>query len=767
MNRIISFLLSMFLWTSLPASVIYVNQAAAGVNTGESWENAFLDLQPALATAQPLDEIWIAKGTYKPTSGTDRSATFLVPNGVKLYGGFEGFEISINQRDWEGNHTILSGNIGEEFDLQDNCYHVVTINNSSELIILDGIIIFSGYADQADQGEGGGILLDATNKESFINIDIKNCQIKENYAGFGGGIAALATKGIIKLNILFSTIRNNIADAYTPAQRSGGGGIGIIAGQGNTAVTCQNTQILFNEGSFTRGGGIYFTDFNNEEGAPPDEFKIINCQFEGNYSPFGGGAIRSQISTDSFPGEISGSIFFNNEAGLQSEEGNGGALNLIGYFNITNCEFKMNGSSNGGAIYFFASKSKIANYLFNGNEALDGGAVGGFADYSQFLNCTFFNNSALNQGHISSGAIEDSLYNCIFWDTSGLNPYNYFSGGAFYFENCLWKLDSCPTVAVQWPKIDCGPGNIFNQSPRLISPSTGDFSLHRCSPAIDAGTDSLLNTWNIQTDISGMPRTEGPRPDIGAYESPGFRVNLTSLDPGCYGEATGQIEAVIDNGVAPYQINWSNDSTGLSLSKLNPGTYSMTLTDSQHCIVINQVEISSPDSLSVWYNVTGVSGPGLNDGSIQMDSIHGGTPPYLYHWNTNDTTASLSGLDVGDYDLSVTDQNGCLKTLSFEVSQVSAVRNLQDQLEAYVSPNPVKYDLPAVLHLSGLSDRPAFIRIIDASGKTIWSKPIPSGKTAEINTELPTNLPDGIYFISIHSEGNNIIRPLKWMVGKN
>ncbi|MCB0611598.1 MAG: hypothetical protein KDD12_28005, partial [Lewinella sp.] len=85
MNRIISFLLSMFLWTSLPAAVIYVNQAATGVNTGESWENAFLDLQSALATAQPLDEIWIAKGTYKPTSGTDRSATFFVSNGVRLY----------------------------------------------------------------------------------------------------------------------------------------------------------------------------------------------------------------------------------------------------------------------------------------------------------------------------------------------------------------------------------------------------------------------------------------------------------------------------------------------------------------------------------------------------------------------------------------------------------------------------------------------------------------------------------------------------------
>ena len=58
------------------AEVIYVKYDAAGVNDGTSWTDAFTDLQPAIDSATSGDEVWISKGTYKPTSW---------PNGGGIY----------------------------------------------------------------------------------------------------------------------------------------------------------------------------------------------------------------------------------------------------------------------------------------------------------------------------------------------------------------------------------------------------------------------------------------------------------------------------------------------------------------------------------------------------------------------------------------------------------------------------------------------------------------------------------------------------------
>ena len=92
------------------AGVIYVKADAIGANDGTSWEDAFLDLQDALAASQGGDEIWVAAGTYKPTDSADRYATFdILPGGggcgLFLYGGFVGTESDRSQRDWGSSAT--------------------------------------------------------------------------------------------------------------------------------------------------------------------------------------------------------------------------------------------------------------------------------------------------------------------------------------------------------------------------------------------------------------------------------------------------------------------------------------------------------------------------------------------------------------------------------------------------------------------------------------------------------------------------------------
>ncbi len=75
-------------------SRLFVDKHASGSDSGESWDDAFLNLHTALAAAatrSAIDEIWVASGVYTP--GATITATFALVAGVGVYGGFAGGEL--------------------------------------------------------------------------------------------------------------------------------------------------------------------------------------------------------------------------------------------------------------------------------------------------------------------------------------------------------------------------------------------------------------------------------------------------------------------------------------------------------------------------------------------------------------------------------------------------------------------------------------------------------------------------------------------------
>ena len=93
---------------------VFVDGSATGANDGTSWANAFTRLDSALTAAKScpqLTEVWVADGTYTPTSTANRFLTFDLTNGLGVFGGFAGGETSRAQANPTANPTILSGDL--------------------------------------------------------------------------------------------------------------------------------------------------------------------------------------------------------------------------------------------------------------------------------------------------------------------------------------------------------------------------------------------------------------------------------------------------------------------------------------------------------------------------------------------------------------------------------------------------------------------------------------------------------------------------------
>jgi hypothetical protein len=170
----------------------YVNDDAVGLNTGQSWADAFTDLHLALQPAQAGDEIWVAEGFYLPDTASDRNRTFTMPSGVRLLGGFAGTEQTAQERMPETHVTTLSGNIGNPADSTDNAFTILYMAYPDENTYVSGFTLEHGYAKSdtsfgnvSPYRAGGAVYVMMKDSTAYPVFD--RCLFRNNYAGGNGG----------------------------------------------------------------------------------------------------------------------------------------------------------------------------------------------------------------------------------------------------------------------------------------------------------------------------------------------------------------------------------------------------------------------------------------------------------------------------------------------------------------------------------------------------------------------------------------------------
>ena len=166
--------------------------------------------------------------------------------------------------------------------------------------------------------------------------------------------------------------------------------------------------------------------------------------------------------------------------------------------------------------------------------------------------------------------------------------------------------------------------------------------------------DLAVGTYTITiTDDNGCTIED----EVTINTSSNLIVSIEKTDVSCYLDTDGTATVSVIGGQPGYTYLWSNGQTNATITNLEAGSYTVTITDGAGCIGIQTIAIISPPELQLTTVSTEVT-PNGNDGTATVTAT-GGTLPYQYIWSNGQMIATATGLSVGNYFVTVIDDNGC------------------------------------------------------------------------------------------------------------
>ncbi len=570
--------------------VLHVDDDAALNGDGLAWSSSFRHLQDAFvaAIANPaVTEIRVGQGTYVPdrdeggvvTPG-DRDATFLLPDGVSVLGGFAGIKAADpDRRDIALFPAVLSGDLADDdgpgfANDGENAYHVVTLDNAVAPVVLDGFTVTAGNADLnlVLRSSGGGIC----SHSGSVGATISHCTITANRAwargggmhhtgsqptllvdsviranesnGRAGGVSCVSSSGfqILRctieenvctesgggLSVSFanvavddSVIRGNTAFALGFDDEGGGGVsvIGITAADDVLVVT--DSEIVGNEVIGGEGGGLWF--------GSSASVALIDTSVRDNIASSAGGGIcgrgslaSPELNVNSLTAD--GCTISGNTAGETDSHGGGGiSASLVDELQLTNCRILDNESrGQGGGLLSSATAGTLSGCVVANNHATaeSGGGVqlrSPWPTPTVITSCTIMDNESATSG--GGLAVDDP-----FLPTLTVNVFNTIVRGNTAPVGPDLLVDGVAVLGMSFSNLEGGPAaaagsGTFNSGPGnldtdplFVDPANGDYHLLFTSPGRNAGSDVVPQL--PVTDFEGDPRVVDGAVDQGADE---------------------------------------------------------------------------------------------------------------------------------------------------------------------------------------------------------------------------------------------------------
>ncbi len=126
----------------------------------------------------------------------------------------------------------------------------------------------------------------------------------------------------------------------------------------------------------------------------------------------------------------------------------------------------------------------------------------------------------------------------------------------------------------------------------------------------------------------------------------------------------GEVLLEITGGTLPLTFNWSNGDKGIRADSLPAGPVSVSVMDARGCLLQVDTQLLAPTPINTTLQVEGETCIGENSGSIAIETLGGGVPPYQFFLNTDPPGSQMIWQDLphGQYFLNVRDAIGCVHT---------------------------------------------------------------------------------------------------------
>lgn len=226
----------------------------------------------------------------------------------------------------------------------------------------------------------------------------------------------------------------------------------------------------------------------------------------------------------------------------------------------------------------------------------------------------------------------------------------------------------------------------------------------------------------------------------------GQRIDANVTEAKCNDAANGAIDLNVSGGTAPYSYLWVNGATTQDLANVSKGSYSCQVTDASGCVKNINLDVTAPDPITAQVDLTKPQ-KGKDNGSISIVPA-GGTQPYTYLWNNGASDQKIQNLAPGQYSVSITDANGCLKIETIQLDE--AVGTFSFDVLSYVNvfPNPNN----GMFKIEATFTKPTSVQInvLDILGRKILDEKF-EGTEMFKNINL-SDSPAGTYFLYMYSD---------------
>jgi gliding motility-associated-like protein len=255
---------------------------------------------------------------------------------------------------------------------------------------------------------------------------------------------------------------------------------------------------------------------------------------------------------------------------------------------------------------------------------------------------------------------------------------------SLYSGTCAGYFASVPVIVTQQPTADAGPdkhkcasnpatdlnGSVSHATGGIWSGGAGTYSTSKTdmhatyTPTVSEIKTGFVTLTLKTTGAGGGCTNDSDKMTI--FFNDTVKISLSAPSLLCH-DSKVAITPVVTGGTSPYYYLWGNGEKNSSITA-GEGTWCLNITDNIGCTQVQCITMKAPPALKIVITSTDVSSNGGSDGTATA-TVSGGTKPYAYYWNNEQTSSTSTGLPYGVDTVIVVDSNGCTTQASVVVNE--------------------------------------------------------------------------------------------------